>query len=90
MADAPGCYVLAVLDCCRSNWTILDEIEPAEDLEEEKVEAEPTRGTTAYTQARDNQRNLILTFACGPTDAVQARSTISQGYFDKLLTLRDP
>ena len=70
LATNPGTFVLAVLDCCRENFVL-----------------EGTRGTGAGgddDEDLEDYCNLFMTHGCAPNSSVDARSTISETYFQKL------
>ena len=69
LATNPGTFVLGILDCCRENFSLT------------------TRGTGGAVDEEDEFEdycNLFITHGCAPNLGVDARSTISSMYFQKL------
>ena len=69
IATNPGTFVLGVLDCCRENFVL------------------STRGTGAAVEEEEEIEsycNLFITHGCAPSTTVDAMSTISKKYFEKL------
>ena len=70
LATTKNCYVLGVLDCCRSEFK-----------QNHRGYSAPGGGDQ---DTEGSQNNLILTYGCPPSDTTPAKSTISVAYFDRL------
>ena len=63
-------FVIAILDCCRENWTEKVKLKGGE--EKEAKDAPDPRG------------NLIMIYRCPPMNKAHAQSTITTDFFNKV------
>ena len=63
-------FVIAILDCCRENWTEKVKLKGGE--EKEAKDAPDPRG------------NLIMIYRCPPMNKAHAQSTITTDFFNKI------
>ena len=64
-----GCYVVALLDCCREN------------LSESMRGGGGNAGDQDMMIDAESNINLLITFGCPPSDGTPAKSTIALAYF---------